>query len=72
MNSFNKFTLLDSTFTKITPTEVLKVIEQISSNSGAGPDRIETRYIKLASHILMYPMADLFNMSLQSSELPAI
>ncbi len=67
-------TLLDRTFTftKIKPIEVLKVIEQLSSNSGAGPDGIEPRYINLASHILMYPLADLFNMSLQSSELPAI
>ncbi len=74
MNRFDKFTLFDSTFTfiKIKPIEVLKVIEQLSSTSGAGPDGIEPRYVKLASHILMYPLADLFNMSLQSCELPAI
>ncbi len=74
MNRFDKFTLSDSTFTfnKIKPIEVLKVIEQLSSTSGAGPDGIEPRYVKLASHILMYPLADLFNMSLQSCELPAI
>ncbi len=74
MNRFGKLTLLDSTFTfiKIKSIEVLKVIEQLSSTCGAGPGGIEPRYIKLASHILMYPLADLFNMSLQSSELPAI
>ncbi len=74
MNRFDKLTLSDSTFTfnKIKPIEVLKVIEQLSSTSGAGPDGIEPRYVKLASHILMYPLADLFNMSLQSCELPAI
>ncbi len=42
MNRFDKFT-----FTKIKPIEVLQVIEQLSSSSGAGLDGIEPRYIKL-------------------------
>ncbi len=56
MNRVDKFTLFNSTFTfiKIKPIEVLKVIEQLSSTCGAVPDGIEPRYIKLASHILMY------------------
>lgn len=33
---------------------------------------LEVRFIKLASNILMYPLSDLFNLSLTTSELPAI
>ncbi len=65
MNRFDKLTLLDSTYFYQTKTyKVLKVIEQLSSNSGAGPDGVEPRYINLASHILIYPLSGLFNISL--------
>ncbi len=33
---------------------------------------MENKFIKLASHVLMYPLADLFNLSLSTCELPAI
>ena len=33
-------------------------------------DSLENRFIKLASQILMYPLADLFNLSLSTCELP--
>ncbi len=47
MNRFDKFTLFDFTFTKIKPIEVVQVIEQLSSSSGAGLDGIDPRYVKL-------------------------
>lgn len=60
-----------SSFSKITPTDVLIAIEQISPSSGAGLDEIEPKYFKIASQVLMYPLADLFNMSLSTCELPS-
>ena len=59
-------------FRKILPTEVLTVINELNVNSGAGLDGLDNRFIKLASHILIYPLTDLFNLSLSSCELPAI
>ena len=58
-------------FRKISPIEVHRVICELKEG-GAGPDGIEARFIKLASHILMYPLANLFNMSLSTCSLPAI
>ena len=59
-------------FRKITPTEVLNVIRESNGNSGAGLDGLENRYIKLAANVIMYPLADLFNLSLSTNELPYI
>ena len=59
-------------FKKILPVEVHTAISQLRSGSGAGLDGLEARYLKLASHVLMFPLADLFNMSLSTCEIPAI
>ena len=59
-------------FNKITPQEVQNAIKQLSLSSGAGLDGIESRYIKLASHILMFPLADWFNLSFSTCEIPTM
>ena len=43
-------------FRKMLPTEVQNAINDLNVNSGAGLDGIENRFIKLASHILVYPL----------------
>ncbi len=58
-------------FKKISPTDVLSVIKELNSSSRA-LDGIDARYIKLASYVLKYPLADLFNLSLSTCELLAI
>ena len=59
-------------FYTITPTDVCNAICDLKESSGPGLDGIETRFIKLASHIVIYPLADLFNLSLRTCEIPAI
>ncbi len=59
-------------FSRIMPSEVLNAIKEAKGNSSAGLDSLEIRYIKLAANVLMYPLADLFNLSLSTNELPII
>lgn len=51
-------------FKRILPVDVYRAICELKENCCAGPDGLEAKYIKLAAHILMYPLADLFNLSL--------
>ena len=59
-------------FKKILPTDVFQAICELKDSCGPGPDGLEAKYIKLAAHILAYPLADLFNLSLSTSSLPSI
>lgn len=59
-------------FRKISPLEVQNAINDLKMNSSPGLDGLENRYIKLASHVLIYPLADLFNLSLSTCEIPAV
>ena len=59
-------------FRKISPLEVLNAINDLKVNSSPGLDGLENRLIKLASHVLIYPLADLFNLSLSTCELPNV
>lgn len=59
-------------FRRITPVEVQEVINGLKVSSDPGLDGTETKFFKLSSHILMYPLCDLFNMPLFTSEIPAI
>lgn len=59
-------------FRTITPVEVLNTINELRISSGSGLDGIEARFLKIAAHVLMYPLCDLFNMSLSTYELPRI
>lgn len=58
-------------FKMISPQEVLKVICKMKTNTSAGPDGIEAKCIKYADYILMYPSAELFNLSLTTNSLPS-
>ena len=60
------------TFRKISPVEVQTALNELKVDGGAGLDGVENRFIKLAAHVIMYPLADLFNLSLSTSELPSI
>lgn len=70
----NETTSCNSSFSfgKIAPIDVQSAIDELKVTSGEGLDGIENRYLKLTSHILMYPLADLFNLSLSTCELPVI
>ena len=70
----NKSLTINSTFSfrRITPVEVQTVINDLKMSTGSGLDGIEARFLKLSSHVLMYPLCDLFNMSLSTYELPNI
>ena len=59
-------------FKPITPVEVMNAINELKTSSGAGLDGIENKFLKLASHILMFPLCDLFNLSLSTSEIPSL
>ncbi len=52
-------------FRKILPIEVQNAINELSGTSGAGLDGIENKFFKLSSHILVYPLSELFNLSLR-------
>uniref|UniRef100_A0A3Q3ERT6 Reverse transcriptase domain-containing protein n=1 Tax=Labrus bergylta TaxID=56723 RepID=A0A3Q3ERT6_9LABR len=56
---------------KILPVEVQHAINKLKDDCGTGPDGIETKFIKLAAHILMYPLCDLFNLSIATCTLPS-
>ena len=58
-------------FHSITP-DFCNAIRDMKASNGPGLDGIETKFIKLVSHILIYLLADLFNPSLCTCEVPAI
>lgn len=58
-------------FKKITPLQVERVINALNSNCSAGPDGLEMRFFKIASHILSFPLAYLFNLALETGETPS-
>lgn len=37
---------------------------------GPGPDRLEVQFLQLASHVLAYPLSDLFNLSFSTCTTP--
>uniref|UniRef100_A0A3P9J1E7 Reverse transcriptase domain-containing protein n=1 Tax=Oryzias latipes TaxID=8090 RepID=A0A3P9J1E7_ORYLA len=57
-------------FRMVNPTDVEQVINELSSTSSAGPDGIEAKFIKLASHVLCFPLAALLNLSFSTAEVP--
>ena len=58
-------------FRNISRLDVQQVIDGLNSTSGAGPDGLEIKFVKIASHILSYPLSDLFNMSLDTCVVPS-
>lgn len=59
-------------FHTITPIDVCNAIHDLKENRGPGLDGIETKLIKLALHILIHPLTDLFNLSLCTCEIPGL
>ena len=57
-------------FNKITPLNVQHVINDLKVSSGPGLGGIESKFLKLSSHIIMYPLCYLFNLSLSTCDIP--
>lgn len=58
-------------FNKIQPTDVFLALSALKENSSTGPDGLEAKFFKLAAHVIMYPLADLFNLSLSTCSIPS-
>ena len=58
-------------FRKILPLEIFKVISDLKINCSPGPDGLEAKFIKMAADVLIYPLADLFNMSISTCTFPS-
>ena len=58
-------------FKTIFPIDVQRVIDSLSSGCSAGPDGLEIKFFKLASQVLSFPLADLFNLSFATCETPS-
>lgn len=59
-------------FKKILPIDVFNAICVLREGCSAGPDGLEAKFVKLAAHVIMYPLADLFNLSLSTCSIPPI
>lgn len=57
-------------FATINPTDVQQAISELKLGNGTDPDGLEIKFIKLASHVLAFPLSDLFNLSLSTSVVP--
>ena len=57
-------------FATINPTDVQQAISELKSGNGINPDGLEIKFIKLASHVLAFPLSDLFNLSLSTCVVP--
>lgn len=58
-------------FNIVSPFDVQRVIDGMRAGCSAGPDGLDIRFFKLASHVLSFPLADLFNLSLTTGEIPS-
>lgn len=58
------------TFKVVGSADVLQAMSQLSSSSGPGPDGIESKFLKIASHVLSSPLSVLFNMSFTTCKVP--
>ena len=59
-------------FTTINPTDVQMAISELKSGNGTDSDGLEIKFIKLASHVLAFPLSDLFNLSLSTYVVPSM
>uniref|UniRef100_A0A8C6NRV0 Reverse transcriptase domain-containing protein n=1 Tax=Nothobranchius furzeri TaxID=105023 RepID=A0A8C6NRV0_NOTFU len=57
-------------FSEIRSEEVRKVILSLSSGNAAGPDGIESRFVRIAADVLALPLSILFNHSINSCSVP--
>lgn len=70
MSSPNQPARRSFSFREVSPTDVQQAISGLSSNSGAGPDGNEAKFIKLASHVLSSSLSYLFNLSFTTCVVP--
>ena len=59
-------------FRHILPTEIMQVISAQNVGCFPGPYGLEAKFRKLASQVLIFPLANLFNLSLSTCKLPSI
>ncbi len=59
-------------FTKILPIDVFHAIHDLKQFSSAGPDGLDAKFLIISADVLMYPLADLFNLSLSTCSIPSI
>ena len=52
--------------------KVLKLIKQLKATGSAGPDAIPAKFFKVTGGLIALPLSIIFNVSLQTGELPAI
>ena len=55
-----------------TPEAVQKLIRRLKASSSPGPDGLPASFYKNAAHLISFPLSVIFNMSLQTGDLPAI
>ena len=56
---------------RIKSDEVLKELKKLNPNKALGPDNISPKMLKLAASELAYPLSVVFNVSLETVELPS-
>uniref|UniRef100_A0A3B3DM95 Reverse transcriptase domain-containing protein n=2 Tax=Oryzias melastigma TaxID=30732 RepID=A0A3B3DM95_ORYME len=66
-NSFNSFN-----FVPFSSFEVHKALKALDSRKPPGPDLIESYFLKLAADYVAQPLSILFNLSIQTKEIPAV
>ena len=59
-------------FATMNPTDVQQAISDLKAGNGTDPDGLEIKFIKLASHVLAFPLSDLFNLSLSTCVVPSM
>ncbi len=57
-------------FTPILSTQVYKLLLDLDCNKSAGPDKIDSVFLKLSAAIIAEPIASIFNLSLSTNIIP--
>ena len=55
-----------------TPAAVMKYIKLLKANSGGGPDGLPAVFFKNTADCISYPLAMLFNLSMQTADIPPV
>ena len=55
-----------------TPSAVSKCIKQLKRNGSAGPDNIPAEFYKTTCNYILVPLSIIFNLYIQTGELPGI
>ena len=60
------------TFGAVIHSEVCKALKCLDPKKSAGPDQLEPYFLKLAADFIASPLTYLFNLSLETNEIPLI